>query len=356
MAENNANDRLMRRDEAIDVARGLAVLGMVWVHFVPGVSDGTEGALPLLNWFSVAALDGLPAALFLVLMGVSWSVSEGRICAYVIRRALALIVLGLAFWHWVWPNDILVPIAIMMPLLAIVHGMGRRAVVVTMLALLACVPLATALWGDYAWTDVREDGTHEANHHVGWFTVRYFLINGAYPLLPWLAFPLVGALLAPMRTNADALTRMLLACVVAIAVALAVDQAWGDAYVGGLYAHFDITWQPTSLPFVALWGGAAILVIAGLWRWSATASLPAAFAPVAAVGRVSLSHYLLHTVVVYGALRLWWPDEDWPLSVGLMAAVGYAGLALVVTPWLLASGRRGPVETMLAMCAGRRTR
>ncbi|MFT4843231.1 MAG: hypothetical protein ACI8UD_003022 [Planctomycetota bacterium] len=356
MAESNANGRLVRRDEALDVARGLAVLGMVWVHFVPGPSDRAEGLLPLIHWASVAALDGLPAALFLILMGASWSVSEGRICAYVIRRAVALSILGLAFWHWVWPNDILVPIAVMMPLLAIVHGMGRRAVVVATLLLLACVPPATALWGDYAWTDVRGDGTHEANHHVGWFTVRYFLINGAYPLLPWMALPLVGALLAPMRTNAAALTRVMLVAVGCATIALVVDQFWGDAYAGGIYAHFDVTWQPTSLPFVALWGGAATFVIAALWRWSLASALPAALQPIAAVGRVSLSHYLLHTVLVYGAMRASWPAEDWPLRFGLAAAVGYALFALLVTPRLLASGRRGPVETMLALCAGRRVR
>ncbi|MFT4515122.1 MAG: putative membrane protein YeiB, partial [Planctomycetota bacterium] len=75
-----------------------------------------------------------------------------------------------------------------------------------------------------------------------------------------------------------------------------------------------------------------------------------------AVGRVSLSHYLMHTVVVYGALRHWWPDENWSLGVGLTTAIAYAALALLVTPWWLASGRRGPVEAMLALCAGRRTR
>jgi uncharacterized membrane protein len=244
----------------------------------------------------------------------------------------------------------------MMPLLAIVHGMGRRAVVVATLLLLACVPPATALWGDYAWTDVRGDGTHEANHHVGWFTVRYFLINGAYPLLPWMALPLVGALLAPMRTNAAALTRVMLVAVGCATIALVVDQFWGDAYAGGIYAHFDVTWQPTSLPFVALWGGAATFVIAALWRWSLASALPAALQPIAAVGRVSLSHYLLHTVLVYGAMRASWPAEDWPLRFGLAAAVGYALFALLVTPRLLASGRRGPVETMLALCAGRRVR
>ncbi|MFT4516272.1 MAG: hypothetical protein ACI91B_004994, partial [Planctomycetota bacterium] len=300
-AVSNANTCSVSRDEALDLARGLAVLGMVWVHLVPEPGAGSEGVMPFLQWASVAWLDGLPAALFLVLVGAAWSVSGGAISAYVVRRAITLSFLGLAFWQWVWPNDILVPIAIMMPLLAIVHGMGRRALVVVAVLLLACVPLATALWGDYAWTDVRADGTHEANHQVGWCTVRYFLINGAYPLLPWLVFPLLGALLAPMRTNARALTRVMVASVVAVAIALTTNQLWGDAYAGGIYAHFDVTWQPTSLPFVALWGGAATFVIAGLWRWPAVASLPALRASVAAVGRVSLSHYLMHTVVVYGS-------------------------------------------------------
>ncbi len=350
----NAKNSPGRRDEALDAARGLAVIGMVWVHFVPWPADDAHGVLSGLQWASVAWLDGLPAAMFLILVGAAWFVSGKRLSAYVVRRSAALAVLGFVFWHWVWPNDILVPIAMMMLVLAAVHGLGRRAVVMVAVLLLAGVPLATALWGDYAWTDVREDGTHEANHQVGWVTLRYFLINGAYPLLPWLLFPLLGWWLAPLRTDSRALARMMGISVVSVAVALVVDQRWGDAYAGGIYAHFDVTWQPTSLPFVALWGGAATFVIAAMWRRAMTAPLPAAFAPIAAVGRVSLSHYLLHTVVVFGAMRLWWPAEDWSVSVGLAAAVGYAVFALLATPWLLQSGRRGPVEAMLARCCGRR--
>jgi len=303
-----------------------------------------------MQWASVTWLDGLPAAMFLLLVGSAWTVSRAQISMRVVRRAAGLFAIGLAFWHWVWPNDILMPIALMMLVLGVVHAWGSRWVATFVVVTFAFVPLATWWWGDYAWTDGREDGTHAANHELGWVTLRYFLFDGAYPLLPWLALPLLGTLLANVRDDARALSRCMVGSAAAMVAALAVSMTWGDAQCGGIYAHLDITWQPTSLPFMALWGGAAVFAVAALMRWLPAVLLPA-WRPIAVVGRTSLTHYLLHTVVVYGALRIWWPEEDWSAGVGVSVAVGYVLFALVVTPWWLRTLRHGPVEALLSWCS-----
>lgn len=84
-----------------------------------------------------------------------------------------------------------------------------------------------------------------------------------------------------------------------------------------------------------------------MWAWTA---------PLAAIGRMSLTHYLLHIVVVYGTLRLWWPAEDWLLKVGLGAFAGYVLFAWFASPpWLRRAGR-GPWEAAVNAASGSRDR
>jgi len=354
MQERDSHDSSAWRDPALDLARGFAVLAMVWVHFVPEPGQGDAGALAVLQWASVAWLDGFPAALFLVLVGASAVVAGAGRRSHVWRRSIALAVVGLLFWVFVWPNDILLPIALMLPVVALLQRLGRTAITAVVVVLLVLVPIATCYWGHYAWSDVRDDGTHLANHGVGWFTARYFLIDGAYPLLPWLVMPLFGMLMARARHDVLALRVIVGLAMACVVVALVASQLWGDEYAGGVAAHLDVTWQPTSLPFVMLWGGAAAVFLAAIMLWLPRGAKLSRCAAIAAVGRASLTHYLMHLVVVYATMRLWWPDEDWSSAVGAAVAVGYMLLALFVTPRWLAARRRGPLEELLARCSGGR--
>ena len=204
-----------------------------------------------------------------------------------------------------------------------------------------------------AWSDVRADGTHEANHRWGWCTVRYFLIDGAYPMLPWLAFPLCGTLLVRDRSNARMMVRWMICSAALAAVAVTVARLWGDEYQGGFAAMLAITWQPTSLAFVFFWGGAAVFFVSGLFLWISGETLPCGCRSIAAVGRASLTHYLFHLAFVYSLMRVWWPSENWPPSWGIAVALGYAAFALIATPRWFAAMERGPVEEVLARGSGR---
>jgi predicted acyltransferase len=96
------------RDTALDVARGLAVLSMVYVHLVP-----TEGATTF--WGGIGALvarllEGRPAALFCVLAGMAWATQAHRagnspgFPRYVARRVGALALAGAVF-HYLGANE-----------------------------------------------------------------------------------------------------------------------------------------------------------------------------------------------------------------------------------------------------------
>lgn len=350
------------RVDAFDVARGVAVLAMVWLHFVPEAGEGAGAIERLLGWTTVVGA-GVPSTLFFLLAGVAWACSARRVGAeslvlrpsWIARRSLALAVVGAPFWVWAWPNDVLTAFALALPCVALLQRLGRTALATALLLLTLAIPVAQAEFGHYVVGDLLEDSTHLANHGFGWETLRWFLYDGAYPLLPWLWAPLLGALLAMNgRSDAARWRRWVPLGVVMIALGLAagVLAEHCDELLGNLAADFAVTWQPTSIPFLLRNGGLAVLVVGALaWRGMAR-GLPAWTQPFAAVGRMSLSHYLGHVLLVFAPMRRWWPDEDWGMAVGVSAALGYAAFALVSSSLWFRRRRRGPLEDLLARASG----
>ncbi|MGB3966737.1 MAG: heparan-alpha-glucosaminide N-acetyltransferase domain-containing protein, partial [Planctomycetota bacterium] len=246
------------RELAFDAGRGLAVLGMLWLHFVPEPGDDDRSIAAAFAGWTLQALEGVPASLFVLLGGAAW-VCAGRSTseqvelrlAFVFRRALALTALGVPFWVWAWPNDVLVPMALALALTAPLLRAGRGALVAAAVALLLATPFAAELGHDWLALDLRDDDTHAANHTFGWCTLRWYLFDGAYPLLPWLVLPLFGALLALSARGDCARWRrwLLLALPLPfVAHGLAAGSTAAADDLGALAPHLQIAWQPTTLP------------------------------------------------------------------------------------------------------------
>ncbi|MFN7587960.1 MAG: amino acid adenylation domain-containing protein [Planctomycetota bacterium] len=352
------------RQLAFDVARGFAVLGMIWLHFVPEPKDGEVGLLAALAQHSIDALEGLPAALFVLLAGMAWS-QAGLVDAggerlhlrpaFVWRRAFALAAIGLPLWQWLWPNDVLTPMAMMLVLSSWLLARGRLFVTVVVAAMTAAAPVLVTLAQPIVQADWLDDGTHRANHEVGLATLRWYTFDGTYPLLPWLVLPLLGALLAiGGRGDASRWRRWIWCSLPLPAIAYGLD-AFAHAYadeLGDVAAPLYIEWQPTSVPFLLRNGGLAVATVAFLLWWQLRRGLPRWTAPFALIGRASLTHYLLHIALVYEPMRHEWPNEDWGVAVGLQAALGYAVLAWPLSWLWFRWARRGPIEALLARLAG----
>ena len=347
------------RDDALDLARGLAVINMVLLHFVPSPAEDTwHGALA---GKGLDALDAKSAGLFAVLIGMSWAIqaarppdpARGRV--HLARRTITLGATGLLLWILVWPTEILLPLALMLPLIAALLRLGTAAVLFTAAALLIAVPWATWAFEPYLQIDLLDNGLHLANSEFGWATLRYFLFDGSYPLLPWLFFPLLGAAMVRADYRSPSRSARWFALALPLAVMLELALGWTEAHrdmIGELAPYLSVTWQPTSVPFVLLVAAWAVTVIAGLSWWRVTAGLPAAARPLAVFGRASLTHYVLHILLVYAPLRIGWPDEDWSFAVGVAATIGYLVLALPLTTLWFRSHARGPLEALMARGSG----
>ncbi|MEO6598014.1 MAG: AMP-binding protein [Planctomycetota bacterium] len=334
------------RDHALDVARGIAVIGMILVHFVP--DDGIA---------VLTAMHGKPAALFVLLAGMAWAIQAGHrpdrstLWRYTARRALTLAVTGWLFWHFVWPTEVLLPFALMLPLVVWLVRRGTGALLCSASLLLLAAPLATALFGTYVAIDCLEDGTHLANSSFGWHTLRYFAFDGSYPLLPWLVLPLLGALLVARDDGSSANARRWFWLALPLASALGFWNIWSaqlDEQTPELAPFLTATWQPTSLPFLLQIGAVAVSITAALQWWHRARGLPRVMQPIARIGRASLTHYVLHIVLVYAPMRHWWPAEDWSFATGVLAVLTYLAMAVPLTWWWFTRFRQGPLEALWA--------
>ncbi len=311
---------------ALDVARGIAVLGMIYLHLV-----GSK----LAN-----ILEGRAAALFFLLAGMAWALQAQRTPPpmKLARRALTLAVFGALFHRLVWPTEVLVPLALMMPLSFWLGRAGQRAVWSVLVLILAVTPLVQAHLTYFVTTDWLDDGSHLADHAFGGATLRALVFDGNYPILPWLALPLLGVLaVAGAGPTTERARRCFWgALVVAIAAQLYAERLG------------PCTWVPTTLPFLLRIGSSAATVIAGLLWWDGARGLPKITQPLARLGRASLTHYVLHLVAVFAPLHLLYPDEDWPVHLGLWAFFGYVLLALPLTTLWFRHFSRGPLESLWA--------
>ncbi|MFI5278978.1 MAG: heparan-alpha-glucosaminide N-acetyltransferase domain-containing protein [Gemmatimonadales bacterium] len=345
---------------ALDLARGLAVVGMIYMHLVP-----TEGSASFAGhaWTAAARLlEGKSAALFCLLAGMAWQIQAERSSGspyyrgYVLRRALALALAGAVFHALVWPTEILLPLALMMVLALWVRRAGPRATAALAVLLVAFAPLVPALLNGRIAADWGPDGTPLADSAPGWATVRYFLLDGSYPVVPWMAFPLVGMLMLGGGLPQLARARRWFWIALAVAIPAQIWVRWAGGHedsLGELAPFLLGTWVPTSVPFVLVAGGTAAAVVAGLvWLYRARKLLTFVL-PLAMFGRASLTHYILHICVVIVPLRLAWPEEDWPIRVGALAFAAYVAVALPLTVLWFRGRSHGPLEGAWATVSGR---
>ncbi|QHT55082.1 DUF1624 domain-containing protein [Cellulomonas sp. H30R-01] len=282
----------MRRIAGVDVARGLAVLGMMTAHVGP--DDPGSRVVP--GGFAQLA-DGRPSALFVVLAGIGLALLSGGASPVagtrlvqarlrVLVRAVLLFALG----------ELLVmlgtPVAVILPTYAVLFAVGCLALrwsVRTLLVVAAAVavvgPVVRTLLeaGQQAW---QPRPTLLAEIAVGHF----------YPAVVWLAYLLAG--LAVGRCDLrSARVRLVAAATGAGLVVLGHGGAWVARDVLGWPATVATTEPHSSTTFEVLGNtGVALLVLVACLVVAEAA--PHVVSPLAAVGELALSAYTVHVVVI----------------------------------------------------------
>ena len=351
-----------------DVARSLALLGMIVVHFsLVGASDHTTPA-----WLAgiLALLDGRAAATFVVLAGVGITLMSRRaVCGgdpadlaevrkTLVRRGIFLLAVGFINLT-IWTGDILRVYGVSLLVASrVLLASNRRLLTLAAAFALAFSVLVVA--GDFEKNWDWQTLTYR-NLWTPAGVIRNLFYDGFRSVLPWTGFVLYGMWLGRLDlTNPRTGRRVLLAAVGVAATAQATSRPlvsyFGAHPVDGLDAEtvkalFGTESMPALPLFLLSAGGTATAVIA-LCVCISTAWPGRAWRPLVATGQMALTWYFAHIVLGLGALVMLGlvGAEQLPVAAGY-GVLFFAGAVLVSTAWKSRS-QYGPLEWIMRRVAG----
>lgn len=293
--------------------------------------------------------DGRSAILFATVAGVSLGLitggatppppgRRGTALVVVVIRGAVLVLLGVTLTQFVRP-----PIAVILDyygfafLLLIPVLFLARPLLAALAAVVAFAapPIVAVVTGGIPFADIPEPVQLFAR----------WLFYGEYPVLVWIAFLLIGLLIARAdlhrrRTAVVALAVGTVAAVLGYAAALVIPGVVADAHSG------------TTAEVVGS-GGVAVAIVGGMSLLdSATGRgeqvarvLRAVLSPVAAAGAMALTLYTAQAIAL-AIVRITLPDPDrWQVPGWTFAALAIAALGFAVV-WRRLVGT-GPLEAAL---------
>jgi len=348
-----------------DIARALAIFGMITVNFRAKLTDAEEP-----EWLHrlVEQVDGRAAALFVFLAGIGVALltrrsrESGDPAAILSdrwllwRRALFLFVVGLAF-RTVWNFDILHFYGVYLFAVAFLLTVPSRWITAAGVALTFVFPLlfyvVPAQLGISFW------GTNDGLYPGDLATDIFF--QGYHPFAPWFAFLLFGLVVGRLDLGDRRLRRrFLIAGLLMVLVAEGLAQALLE--LGGLKLGFGLAdrglveaaadsfgtdpYPPMPLFVLAGTGWALVVTMLALGigaRWGTRPWLT----PLVHAGQLALSIYVLHGTI--GAWAPAWAGYPPPQSLTWVlgyCVVFYAVTILIATLWRRVF-TRGPLEAVM---------
>lgn len=333
------------RIHGIDLARGLAMLGMVTVHYV-WADDDTGPAAALAR-----AMAGRAMPLFMLLGGVGVMLLARRSTApdrgLVIRAAL-LFGLGLAL------NAIDGWIAVVLQfygLLFLLAPLFRR---LSAPALAAAAVASVAIGGwTYQVVGQAPQLTSYGDVVDGWPALRSLFFDGYYPFFPVFAFFALGMLLARLDLRDDRVAGIL----AGVGTAAGLGALWlADVVADGFgvdpeaverdgtfaWARLLDASGHSSMPAWAISAAGTSVAVLG-FSLLAARRWPAPTRPVATLGTVALSFYVFQVLTTLAIPR---PSTTSLAREWATVAALYVGFLVVAMIWKLRF-RSGPFEALL---------
>lgn len=343
--------RMPRRVDGVDAARGLALIGMFVAHVSPATTSIEATEL-------IALANERPRLLFALTAGIGLGfisggvhpIAEGRsdLRRQIAVRAVILIALGMLIWATLDPLVfiildvygvaflVMLPVLFLPPRTALALGIGLIAVTPALAEIGARSEFVAA---------VRDTPLRFLSD---------WIVGGAYPVIVWVPVMLIGLALARMDLGSPRLVgTVALVGTAAASVLLPISSLLPPPEVVS-----EASWSVPLRASLETLGnvGVGALVVAVMLALTALARpavrrvAGAVLSPVVAMGAMPLSIYTLHLVVISLAKRQEDgvpTDDSWPLVIGLVVgAMAFAWL------WRRFLGR-GPLERLLRWASGR---
>jgi uncharacterized membrane protein YeiB len=358
---------LTERVAGFDVARALAILGMVIVHFSLVMAKDYDHP----RWLGILLklLDGRAATVFVVLAGVGITlmsrravesgdlVAIARVQRTLVRRGWLLLAIGFLNLT-IWQGDILRVYGISLMLASGLLTVSNRRLLLGSLGFAAGFVVLFVIFDfgrNWDWSELKY---HDLWTPLG--IVRNLFYDGFRSVWPWTGFILFGMWLGRL----DLRNSRVNACVFlsGAVVALAAETV-SHVCVARLLAHpagmdadtiralFGTESMPALPLFLLASGGEAVAVIALCVRLVELTG-PRCWWPLAATGQMALTWYLAHILLGLGTIVALDLVNTQSLPVAAACGVGFFATAVALSCMWKAFFRNGPLEAVLRRLAG----
>lgn len=313
------------RDLLIDRVRGLAIVTMIAANLAPATMAGSH---PF--WFRLYGSFAAPAFLFVSGYLLGASASKPSFSLYhLFRRCAALLLFGILVDVAIWQIYPLSSVDILYTIAAgsLITGLlARRSWIWTALLTIAIFLAAPLLRDRFPYSEYPPE--MQLLEHPAWFVqalgpiAESWLVDGFFPLFPWVAFMLSGCLLFRWKRHlgdwSSSATRSFMFSASILTLG-AGTWVWirlpGSQWIRAGYS--ELFYPPVTGYCVFSFGliGAAILMLSFVRPM-------ASFDPLRILGVSSLAAYLMHLAIIRFV----------PISAGGLAtwSVAYASLLIAV--------------------------
>jgi uncharacterized membrane protein YeiB len=338
----------------IDVARALAVIGMIIVNFK--VVFGEQGA----PWLKsvVGIFDGKAAATFVVLAGVGLALMTNsavrsgdkeklnRSRKRIGKRALFLFFVGLSY-IFIWPADILHFYGVYMLIALLMINRSNTFILVSAGAIIFLFPVLLFLF------DYEAGWNFETLDYLDFWKVEGFFrnlfFNGFHPVIPWSAFMLFGIWLG--RQDLYDNQRMKKICVTSLIIFLAIQLVSFllQSPDEDLNMLFGTDPMPPLLLYMLNGMAIAAFILSGSILLARRFEKNPILQALNNTGQLALTFYVAHVVLGMGLVEVFGSQAlgTYPLTFSLVYALIFSTLCIVFAMTLLKYRKSGPLEWLM---------
>lgn len=366
-AETKEMTRQFSRIIAYDVARAVALFGMVFVNFK--ITVGAETAGSDLLGSLVGMLEGRAAALFVILAGAGLSLlsAKGREAgdrerlsrdrAVIWRRALFLFVFGLLYTP-IWPADILHFYGVYLLFGGLMLTRSNR----TLLA--ASSAFVLFAYGLLFTLDYAVDWNFTTLEYRDFWTLtglfKHLFFNGFHPVFPWCAFLFFGMWLGRLDLNQASIRRRLWPAALVVFVAaewigpilltpMLTALEIGAEDVAALVSRAPM--PPTPF-YVCSAGATGCMVLLACFPLCENLGSGRRLQPFVATGQMALTLYVAHVLIGMGGLEAAGLLGGQSLAFSVLAALAFCAGSVAFATFWRAKYRHGPVEWFMRKATG----
>lgn len=356
-----------QRVAGFDLARALAVFGMVIVNFKVAMNADTGN--PFLLGFA-ALFEGRASALFVILAGIGITLitrkakasqDDGLILQSrfsLVKRGLLLVVIGLIFTP-LWEADILHFYGFYFLMAAALFRLNDKKLLFSALIVVLVFPVLMAFF-DYERNWIWASLTYQDFWSVDGM-IRHIVFNGFHPIFPWSAFLIFGMWLGRQDLASKLVRNRLLigSAVMLLAIECSfyvINLLLGDGKALDMTAEeVDFLFSTSIIPplpqYMISAGSSAVIVIIGCLYLSERFAESRMLKWLHQTGKLALTLYIAHVVLGLGVLESMELLTNQTIDFSLVCSLLFCFLGAVFSVLWLRHFNAGPYEWLFRKIA-----